>query len=142
MGGALVLGVRPLIMFLIRIPYLPHRLRDLWQPDVLLRLGVALALMAVPLAIVPSLDSKIAQVALVAAAGGIYVVSLALYVSVLSGIVYGALKGPASTVALFVIMLALWLRIRKGRVENWEFGKLDFEELPEPAVLTLSIERD
>jgi O-antigen/teichoic acid export membrane protein len=77
-GGALVLGVRPLIVFLLRIPYLPHRLRDLWQPGALLRLGVALALMAVPLTFVPSLDSKIVQVALVVAAGGIYVASLAV----------------------------------------------------------------
>src|SRR5262249_29136276 len=72
----------------------------------------------------------------------IYGISLALYVSVLSGIVNWSLKGRVSAVALLIVMLAGWLRLRHGRIENWEFGRLDFEELPEPAVLTLSIERD
>jgi hypothetical protein len=45
-------------------------------------------------------------------------------------------------VALFVMMLATWLKLRQGRIENWQVGQLEFEEAPEAAVLTLSIERD
>ena len=72
----------------------------------------------------------------------IYGVSVALYVSALSEIVSWCLLGPTPTLALFALLVAIWLRLRKGRVENWETGRLAFEELPEAAVLTLSIERD
>ena len=72
----------------------------------------------------------------------IYGVSLGLYVSMLGGVVSWCLQETGSTLALFGILLAAWLRVRHGRRENWEVGKLEFEELPEVAVLTLSIERD
>jgi hypothetical protein len=72
----------------------------------------------------------------------IYGASLALYVWMLGSLVTWCVQRPASSFALFVIMLAIWLRMRKGRTDNWETGQLEFEELPEPAVLTLSIERD
>jgi hypothetical protein len=72
----------------------------------------------------------------------IYGVSLAVYVYALSGIVNWCLQGVGSTLALLAILLALWLMIRKGRLENWEVGQLEFEELPEVTVLRLAIERD
>jgi hypothetical protein len=53
-----------------------------------------------------------------------------------------ALEGPRAALGLFVILLAIWLKVRKSRLEDLEIGKLEFEELPEPAVQTLSIFRD
>jgi hypothetical protein len=72
----------------------------------------------------------------------IYAASLALYVSVLSALVNWCLQSPVHAVVLFGMMLATWLKLRKGRIENWQVGQLEFEEAPEAAVLTLSIERD
>src|SRR5579863_130504 len=72
----------------------------------------------------------------------IYGMAVILYVSVLSGIVSWALKGQRTALGLFVILLVIWWRVRKGRREDWEIGKLEFEELPEPAIQTLSIQRD
>ncbi len=72
----------------------------------------------------------------------IYGASLALYVSVLSAMVNWCLQSPVHAVALFVMMLATWLKLRQGRIENWQVGQLEFEEAPEATVLTLSIERD
>jgi len=39
-------------------------------------------------------------------------------------------------------MLAAWRRIRAARPDDWKIGQIEFEERPEPAILTLSIERD
>jgi hypothetical protein len=72
----------------------------------------------------------------------IYGMAVMLYVSVLSGIVSWSLRGRRSALGLFVVLLAIWLKVRKGRRDDWDVGKIEFEELPEPAVQTLSIERD
>jgi hypothetical protein len=72
----------------------------------------------------------------------IYVASLGLYVFALSGIVNWCLQSLVSALALLGILLAVWLTMRKGRMENWEAGQIEFEELPEVAVLRLAIERD
>jgi hypothetical protein len=72
----------------------------------------------------------------------IYAASVTLYVTVLGGIVTLCLRGPGTTLGLFGVMLAVWFKVRLGRLENWKVGKLEFEELPEPAVQTLSILRD
>jgi hypothetical protein len=72
----------------------------------------------------------------------IYAGSMTMYVTVLGGIVTLSLRGPGTTLGLFGLMLAVWFRVRLGRLENWKVGKLEFEELPEPAVQTLSILRD
>jgi len=72
----------------------------------------------------------------------IYAASLALYVSVLGGIITLCLRGPGTIFGLFAVMLVVWLRVRWGRMENWKIGQLEFEELPEPVVQTLSISRD
>lgn len=68
--------------------------------------------------------------------------SVFLYVSVLSGIITWCLRGPRPTLALFAALLAAWWKARRARREDWEVGKLEFEELPEPAILTLSVDRD
>jgi hypothetical protein len=72
----------------------------------------------------------------------IYVASLALYVSALGGLINVSLRAPIFACGLFVLMLAAWLRLRISRVENWQEGRLEFEEAPEAAVMTLRIERD
>jgi len=72
----------------------------------------------------------------------LYGIAVMVYVSILSHILTWALEGPRSTLIVFAILLAIWLKVRHGRREEWEFGKLEFEELPEPAVQTLGIERD
>ena len=72
----------------------------------------------------------------------IYGMAVGIYVWIFSLIVNWALGGPRSALGLFIILLAIWLRVRKGRLEDLEIGKLEFEELPEPAVQTLSIFRD
>jgi hypothetical protein len=72
----------------------------------------------------------------------IYGGSVTLYVTVLGGIVSASLRSPGYTLGLFGLLLAVWFRVRKGRLENWQIGKLEFEELPEPVVQTLSILRD
>jgi len=72
----------------------------------------------------------------------IYGVAVMLYVSVLGGIITKCLPSPRATLVLIVILTAAWLKARQARREDWEFGKLEFEELPEPAVLTLNIDRD
>jgi hypothetical protein len=72
----------------------------------------------------------------------IYGVSVGLYVSVLSTLITWSLQRAMYTLILFGIMLAAWVRMRTARKDNWQVGQLEFEEVPEPAVLTLSIERD
>ena len=72
----------------------------------------------------------------------IYGMAVGIYVWIFSLIVNWALGGPRSALGLFIILLAIWLRVRKGRLEDLEIGRLEFEELPEPAVQTLSIFRD
>jgi len=72
----------------------------------------------------------------------IYGMAVMVYVSVLGSIVSWAVKGPRSTLGMCAILLAIWWKVRRGRREDWEFGKLEFEELPEPAIQTLSIQKD
>jgi len=72
----------------------------------------------------------------------LYSLAVTLYVSILSGILTWCLRGPGSMVAVFTVLLAAWWRARTARLDGREIGKLEFEEMLEPAVLTLSIERD
>ena len=72
----------------------------------------------------------------------IYGVGVALYVSALSTLIHWCLEERTSTLVLFAIFVGAWWKARSSRREDWEVGQLEFEELPEPAVLTLSIERD
>ena len=72
----------------------------------------------------------------------LYGIAVALYVTVLSAIVGVCLKSPVATLVLFAMMVGAWVRARKARLEARTVGKLEFEEVVEPAVHTLSIERD
>ena len=72
----------------------------------------------------------------------VYGISVGLYVSALSGIIAASLDGARGMAILSGLMLAAWLRMRKARLEDWKIGTLEFEEVPEPAVMRLCIERD
>jgi len=71
-----------------------------------------------------------------------YTLAMALYVTVLGIVIDWCLQSMAATVALLLAFLPIWWRIRTSRRELRHLGQLEFEELPEPAVLTLSIDRD
>ena len=71
-----------------------------------------------------------------------YVFALALYVSLLSTIINWCLKSTAMTLAFLAALVPIWWRVRGGRHELRQIGQTEFEEVLEPAVLTLSIERD
>jgi len=72
----------------------------------------------------------------------LYGAAVGAYVTVLSGVIVLCLEELSYSLTGFGALLAVWARVRKGRLEEWEFGKLEFEELPEPAVHTLGIGRD
>jgi hypothetical protein len=72
----------------------------------------------------------------------LYGVAVLSYVTVLSGIIRWCIEHPGWAEGLFAVMLAIWLRVRTGRLENREVGRLEFEERIEPQVYTLSIEKD
>ncbi len=71
-----------------------------------------------------------------------YSIAVALYVSVLSSMISWCLESTGGTIAIMAVFLGLWWWIRGARRQLREIGQIDFEELPEPAVLTLSIYRD
>jgi len=72
----------------------------------------------------------------------LYGIAVIFYVSILSTVVNWCLKSSRPTFVLCALLLGAWWQACRARREDWEFGKLEFEELPEPAVLTLSIQRD
>lgn len=71
-----------------------------------------------------------------------YAFGVALYVSALSAIVAWCVQTSASTVVLSAVLFVSWWKARSARVEAWRIGRLEFEETMEPAVQTLSIDRD
>ncbi|HKW99357.1 MAG TPA: hypothetical protein VJN43_16575 [Bryobacteraceae bacterium] len=72
----------------------------------------------------------------------IYGTAVMLYISILGSIINWAMRGKRSTLGVLVALLAVWWKVRRDRREDREIGKLEFEELPEPAIQTLSIQRD
>lgn len=72
----------------------------------------------------------------------LYSAAVILYVTFLSAIIGKAVQLPWFVVALSTgLALVVW-RLRSARRGEWKIGRLEFEELPEPAVLTLAIDRD
>ena len=71
----------------------------------------------------------------------LYAVAVILYVSILANVVNWCLHSTGSEVALIVGLLAVWWKARTTRRDLRQFGQLEFEEIIEPAVQTLSIER-
>jgi hypothetical protein len=72
----------------------------------------------------------------------IYGAAVAAYVLILSGLIVTSVDEPSYFLIAFGLMLAVWARIRKQRLEHWQVGALEYEELAEPAVQTLAIYRD
>jgi hypothetical protein len=72
----------------------------------------------------------------------IYGVAFLAYVGVLSGLIVSCLQEPAYFLIVLGAFIAIWARVRKGRLELWHGGELEFEEVAEPAVQTLAIYRD
>jgi len=71
----------------------------------------------------------------------LYAVAVILYVSILASVVNWCLHSTGSEVALIAALLAVWWKARTTRRDLRQFGQLEFEEIIEPAVQTLSIER-
>jgi hypothetical protein len=71
-----------------------------------------------------------------------YGAAVAAYVLILSGLIVTSLDEPSYFLIAFGLMLAVWARVRKQRLEHWQVGALEYEELAEPAVQTLAIYRD
>lgn len=72
----------------------------------------------------------------------IYGAAVAAYVLILSGLIVTGVEEPSYYLIAFGLMLAVWARVRKQRLEHWQVGTLEYEELAEPAVQTLAIYRD
>jgi hypothetical protein len=72
----------------------------------------------------------------------LYGAAVAAYVLVLSGVIVASLDEPSFYLIAFGLMLAVWARVRRQRLEHWQVGSLEYEELEEPAVQTLAIYRD
>lgn len=71
-----------------------------------------------------------------------YSAAIFFYVLVLSGLVMGATNNPTGAAVLTAVLIALRWKLRRGRLSSRQILHLEFEELPEPAVQLLSIERD
>jgi hypothetical protein len=72
----------------------------------------------------------------------LYGAGVAIYISLLSGILVACLGEPPFTVTVFGLLLAAWAYLRRERMEDAALGKIEFEEQAEPAVHTLSIDAD
>lgn len=72
----------------------------------------------------------------------LYCVALFLYVSVLGGIVAWCLERSMLTLGMLAGLFAVWMLARRVRREFGEGGQIDFEELPEPVVMALDLDRD
>jgi len=72
----------------------------------------------------------------------IYGAAVAAYVLILSGLIVASVDEPSYYPIAFGLMLAVWARVHRQRLEHWQVGALEYEELAEPAVQTLAIYRD
>lgn len=72
----------------------------------------------------------------------IYGAAVAAYVLILSGLIVTSVDEPSYYMIGFGLMLAVWARVRRQRLEHWQVGALEYEEIAEPAVQTLAIYRD
>jgi len=72
----------------------------------------------------------------------IYGIAFGAYVGILSGLIVSCLQEAPYFLIVLGSFIAIWARIRKGRLEYWHVGALEFEEVADPAVQTLAIYRD
>ncbi len=71
-----------------------------------------------------------------------YGIAFGAYVGILSGLIVTCLRETPYFLIVLGSFVAVWARVRKGRLEYWHVGELEFEEVAEPAVQTLAIFRD
>lgn len=71
-----------------------------------------------------------------------YSVAATCYVSGVAALVSFALKASASAFLLIAIFAAGWWRLRRGRIAARQISRIEYEELFEPAVQLLGIERE
>lgn len=71
-----------------------------------------------------------------------YTLAAILYVTLLSTLIALCTDSAASTCLLAFILLLVWYGLRYARRTSYEIHRLEFEELPETIVETLSIEKD
>ncbi len=71
-----------------------------------------------------------------------YGIAVAAYVTVLSVVIGWCVQTSGWTLVLSIVLLASWWKARQVRIEAQQIGSLEFEELMEPAIMTLGIERD
>ncbi len=72
----------------------------------------------------------------------LYGVAFGAYVGLLSGLIVSCFLQTTYFLVVLGSLIAIWVRIRKGRLESGHVGELEFEETAEPAVQTLAIFRD
>jgi hypothetical protein len=60
----------------------------------------------------------------------------------LSMMVRLSLPSAGGSLAVAALLLATWWRARRARLDWRPIGRLEFEELPDPGVQTLGIEKD
>jgi hypothetical protein len=70
----------------------------------------------------------------------IYGAAISLYVSSLAAIIERCVNDAVKALFLSGVLLAAWLMVRRARRERMETGSLEFEELAEPAVLSLGLD--
>jgi hypothetical protein len=70
----------------------------------------------------------------------IYGGAISLYVSSLAAIIERCVNDTVKALLLSGVLLAAWLMVRRARRERMETGSLEFEELAEPAVLSLGLD--
>lgn len=71
-----------------------------------------------------------------------YVLASSLYVGVLSSVIRLAVPNAIPTLFLLFLLATAWLRARTARLNVRKIARLQFEELADPTVLLLRIERD
>jgi hypothetical protein len=71
-----------------------------------------------------------------------YSLASAVYVGALSSFIRLALERPGPIFILLLLLVAGWVRARSARLGSHQIVRLEFEELAEPAVQLLGIERD
>jgi hypothetical protein len=71
-----------------------------------------------------------------------YALASSLYIGVLSSLIRVALVNSVPTLILLFLLAAAWLRARTARLSVRQIARLTFEELADPTVLLLRIERD
>jgi hypothetical protein len=71
-----------------------------------------------------------------------YSLAAVIYVGALSSLVRLALGRPGPIVLVFILFFAAWARARSARLASRQIVRLEFEELAEPALQLLGINRD